>query len=577
MPKRTSDPTYLRNRASILAGSPPCHWCGAPATEADHLIEHDAGGTDTVDNLVPACKPCNARRGQRYKARKDLARKQQRENANNTNGFFHGTTPPPTPSKSLSFSENQPYLATVSAIEDEPVEIGREQPRLESARQGGWSFGDAVAAWAKTHQGITLMPWQVYALQGLLEADEDGDLIRREALISTARQQGKSVMLTALIGWYLTYFADDRGRAQNVLSTANQLDRAEAIFASLAPILVEHFGGKQLQAIGRKKVTMPNGSTWEIRAASSRLHGGSYDLIVVDELWNISPGTMDEALRPSMIARPNPLLACFSTAGDASSEAMIQMRERALDDIDTGKVSDTYFAEWSMPLGADPRDERWWRWANPALGTTVTMKALRAASTKESFLRAHLNQWITTRGAMLDAGVWESCQADVEMPAGGWLTIDSSVDDARYVGVRTSTLDGKVVVDTAFVVDTEDAMWAAVEQIMQDKSIKLGVTPTLQLHLPLSMNHRFTTIGYAELLKYTSLVRSMIQEGRVQHRGTRTLHEHMTRAVGVKTAQGYVISSQKSPGPIEIARCAIWAIALESKPQTKQKPILVVL
>ena len=49
MPKRTSDPTYLANRRAILTGSPLCHWCGnAQATEADHLIEHDRGGTDAV-------------------------------------------------------------------------------------------------------------------------------------------------------------------------------------------------------------------------------------------------------------------------------------------------------------------------------------------------------------------------------------------------------------------------------------------------------------------------------------------------------------------------------------------------
>jgi hypothetical protein len=54
------------------------------------------------------------------------------------------------------------------------------------------------------------------------------------------------------------------------------------------------------------------------------------------------------------------------------------------------------------------------------------------------------------------------------------------------------------------------------------------------------------------------------------------LAEHVNRAVGVKTAQGYVVSSQKSPGPIELARCLIWAVALVSRPQTKQKPMLVV-
>ena len=61
------DPTYKRNRASILTGSPLCHWCGtAKATQADHLIELDRGGDHSLENLVPSCGPCNATRGTRY-------------------------------------------------------------------------------------------------------------------------------------------------------------------------------------------------------------------------------------------------------------------------------------------------------------------------------------------------------------------------------------------------------------------------------------------------------------------------------------------------------------------------------
>ena len=229
-----------------------------------------------------------------------------------------------------------------------------------------------------------------------------------------------------------------------------------------------------------------------------------------------------------------------------------------------------------MPMGADPKDERWWGWANPALGTTVTMAALRAASKKESFLRAHLNQWITTRGAMLEPGVWESCLSSRTMPGGGVLAIDSSVDEARYVGTRATVVDGQIMVDVEFVVESEADMWEQVARVMQDKTVNLAVTPTLELHLPTDIARRAMTVGYGELLKYTSLVRAMIQEGRVIHTGARTLSEHMSRCVGVKTAQGYVLSSQKSPGPIEVARTAVWAIALVSRPQTKQKPMLVV-
>jgi hypothetical protein len=375
----------------------------------------------------------------------------------------------------------------------------------------------------------------------------------------------------------LTDYAALVGRPQSVLSTANQLDRAEAIFNSLAPVLVESFGGKQLQAIGRKSVKVGK-CEWVIRAASTRLHGGSYDLIVVDELWNIPAAVVDEALRPSQIARPNPLMSCWSTAGDLTSSAMIQMREQALSEIDRGEVGDLYFAEWSMPLGANPRDERWWSYANPSLGTTVTLSALRAASKKESFLRAHLNQWITAKGSMLDPGVWDALSVNMPMPSGGVLSIDSSIDEARYVGTRAVMVDGRCMVDLEFVVNTEEQMWAEVARVMADKNTVVAVTPTLEQHLPPTLNRRFTVVGYGELLRYTSLVKAMIMEERVcwPKGANGMLSEHMNRAVAVKTAQGLVLSSQKSPGPIEIARCAVWAIAKVSKPTTNQKPLLVV-
>ena len=96
MPKRTSDPTYLAARRAILQGDPPCHWCGAPATEADHLIEHDRGGTDTPDNLVPACKPCNSRRGNAYKNKRDAIRLANRTIATGPHaGTFFADDPPP--------------------------------------------------------------------------------------------------------------------------------------------------------------------------------------------------------------------------------------------------------------------------------------------------------------------------------------------------------------------------------------------------------------------------------------------------------------------------------------------------
>jgi hypothetical protein len=477
----------------------------------------------------------------------------------------------PAPIKRLFFDENQPELGGIDADVNASAEIGRELPRLETTGQGGWSYGPLVAEWAQKFMQTELMPWQIHALTGQLETDDAGEFVYREALVSTARQNGKSLALSALIGWFLTH---PWGRKVNVLSTANMLDRAESIHATVAPILVEYFGAKQMQALGRKSVTMPDGSKWEVRAASTRLHGGSYDLVVADEIFDIAGEIMDQAIRPTMIARQSPLLSMWSTAGDADSLFMQQLREQGIRDIDADVNNGLYFAEWSMPQG-DPHDESLWRWANPALGTTITLKALRAASKKDYFMRAHLNQWVSSRGAW-DIGNFAGCKTDREIPAGGVLAVDSSVSDARYVGVRAVQDGMETLLHVEFVTDSENEMWAEINRVMTDPKVTLAITPTLEIHMPTNLERRYSTVGYGELLKYTSLVQKMILEDKVKHTGSTALIEHMTRAVMVKTAQGAVLSSQKSPGPIELARVSVWACALVSKPVNSRKPMLVV-
>lgn len=60
-----------RHRQTIRRGEPPCYWCGQPidyqlrhphpdSYVVDHKIPLAAGGTDTLDNKVPAHRHCNA-------------------------------------------------------------------------------------------------------------------------------------------------------------------------------------------------------------------------------------------------------------------------------------------------------------------------------------------------------------------------------------------------------------------------------------------------------------------------------------------------------------------------------------
>jgi hypothetical protein len=585
-----NDPIYKANRKQILSDGKAtiCALCGkAGANTADHIVPLMFGGDNSIENLQPAHQSCNSRKGASQQAKKAAAQNLKRsqtdtppitqEPQKNTEKDFFPTKRQTPTLISTVFLENQSELAVTGEMQEHDWRIGREQPRLESVGVGAESYGAQVARWAERHMQMTLMPWQIHALSGQLAHDGDGVLQFRESLVSTARQNGKSVALQALIGWWMTEGAVIRKGPQSVMSVANKLDRAEAIFPLLANILVDSFGGKKLAAIGRKSVEMPDGSRWEIRAATKSLHGGSHDLIVCDELFDIDSEVVDTALRPSQIARKSPLLSMWSTAGDQNSETMIKLRQQAMADIDKGLPSLFYFAEWSMPGHLSPLDEKNYCWANPSLGTTITIEALRAVSKKDSFMRAHLNQWITARGAWLDLGVWEKNQTDIPMPDGGFLSVDSSVDDARYVGVRAAEVDGKVIVQTEFVTETEADMWAAIARVMENPEVQLLITPTLDIHVPLSLRRRTTITGYAELTKYTTLVRSMIHEGNVKHHGETLLADHCGRAVLVKTPSGAVVSSQRSPGPIELCRVMIWAVAQVSKPKQKTKPMMVIV
>lgn len=558
---------YRDNRAELLRDNPQCYICGAPATEADHLLEYDRGGTHELHNLAPSCKPCNSRRGQRYGEQKKRIVK------NKTEPFFSTDTEAPEPPLVIS-----PYKDLAGTSENQPTlpQVRDYFPRLETSGLSNLSYGPQVAQWAERHQNICLFEWQKHALFGQLSHDENGDLLFRESLCSTARQNGKSQGgLCPLIGWWLTDFARLRGTPQNVLSVANRLDRAESIFNLLAPILVEAFGGKAMRTFGRKSVTMPDGSMWEVRAASPNLHGGSYDLIVVDELFNVSEKCLSEALRPSQIARKNPLLSCWSTAGDESSTAMIHMRETAISEIERGERTRLYFAEWSIG-DRDWRNPENWIYANPALGKTITIEALQAVSKKDSFLRAHLNMWVSSRGSWLEEGVWASCKTEDPMPAGGVLAVEMSMDTNRYVGVRSSMFDGIVHTHVEFIVDNETALWSEIDRVMDDKLVALAITPTLEIHAPLHYRRRMTVVGQAEMLKWTGIAQKMIIEGRVKHSGQVSLSEHILRSVLVKTGMGVMISHKSSPGPIELAKCAVWGIALSSKYQNRAKPIMVV-
>ena len=551
-------------RAQVIQDEPVCHWCRrAPSSQADHVTELDQG-CDPYDraNIVGSCASCNARRGAIYVNKKTATRIQNR----NKISFSPKHNTPSPHSEIPSTSPNQPEPSGTSGGS---AIFGRIKPRLVTPVPPGESFGPALTAWSKRVLNIDLMDWQQRIVNDSLTVDDNGDFVFREACISTARQNGKSLVMRAVAGFMATEYAAARREPQTIVIVANQKRRSMALFRDVVRDLEDKFEMKVRWQNGDERINFPDGSSISVVAASAHAHGLTASVLLVDEVWDIGPDVVFTALRPSQIAVKNPMMMMFSTAGDQGSTVLLQLREQGIAAIDSGQPSALYFAEWSLPPGISLEDRSYWGWSNPALGTTITAKALELAfdsPNRQAFIRGHLNLWVDSTNSYLPINLWNDRKSDKPAPPTQWLTIDSSVDDSRYVGVSTAFDDGRVVVSVAFVVESAAQMWEEVVRIMHDQTVKLAVTPSLEIHCPPDLRRRMQIVGYAELLKWTAACRSMIVEDRVHHTGDIALAEHFARSVAVKTGGSIVLSSQKSPGPIELARCAVWGIMLASKP-----------
>ncbi|MGA1080740.1 MAG: HNH endonuclease [Steroidobacteraceae bacterium] len=575
---------YQANRRRFLdEWDGPCHWCKrAKAVEVDHIIPVAAGIDPTEQgNWVGSCKKCNARRGAEHLARTRAQRVAARSKAVKHPPEFFEQEATLTPTPIFCISENgldKPEPDGADQIAPDLAAGEQIQPRLVTPMLGGLSYGDQVAAVAKDLLGVELMPWQRMALNGQLEHDEAGNLVRRRSLVSVARQNGKTMALKAMILWALTKEPERRGESIMVISTAHQLDLAVEIFEAIAPILGKEFGAKVKWSYGRNEAIMPDGTRWLVQAATPKaFHGFSPTYIIADEVWNISRDVLLNGALPSQRVMKSPLLSCWSTAGTEDSHAMLQMREEGLRAIDEGRDTKLYMAEWSVPPGIDPmQSPDLWKMANPAIGYTLEPDVLRDESEqvdKAAFLRASLNIWISSERSWLPPGTFDALKVD-DIPAGGVLAVDSSIDDSLYCGVRAQRVgDDQIGVTVEFLSDSLASCWENIAAA--DASCdKIALTPSLFDLAPTQFDFKKVQVGTSEIYTHTGTIRQLITEGRIVHTGEQMLAEHVSRAVGVKSPRGYTLSSQKSSGPITLARCMIFAAALVARPSSRQKPAI---
>lgn len=72
--------TWQRLRRMVLAREPVCRSCQRePASEVDHIIALDKGGTNAMENLQGLCKPCHSRKTRAVDGRRQKGQWQPRK------------------------------------------------------------------------------------------------------------------------------------------------------------------------------------------------------------------------------------------------------------------------------------------------------------------------------------------------------------------------------------------------------------------------------------------------------------------------------------------------------------------
>jgi hypothetical protein len=456
-------------------------------------------------------------------------------------------------------------------------------PRLMSLphERAAASLGDEFAAWAETRTGRPLRWWQRLFAVRLLEVDDAGALVWDGALLSTARQVGKSWGLRELMLWRIEQ-GGRFGEPQDVMHTGKDLaickevQRPARLWAKAQP---GRFKVREVN--GQEEIELlADGSRWMLRAKEA-VYGYGASLGVVDEAWKVKAASIDEGLVPTMVERAQPQLLLASTAHRLATSLMLGRRQGALASLEDG--GGDLLVEWSAPPGAELDDVDAWRLASPHWTPRRQrliqrqLDALRAGEIDDpeepdpeaSFRAQWMNQWPRARvlegegEQLLPDGLWDSLADDLaptDSPVFVALEDDYGMGAAVAAAVRLD--DGRIEVDGWLCTDWNAAIHDAVRLGAHRQIRQLHVGASLLDRVPPALVAK--PAGTREVRAGLALLRDLAAGGVLAHDGNGgQLADALAKARVKEAASGLALAGN---GSRHLVRALVWAVLAAHKP-----------
>jgi hypothetical protein len=246
--------------------------------------------------------------------------------------------------------------------------------------------------------GTPLMGWQQQVADVALEIDPaDGLLAYREIVLTVPRQSGKTTLLLAV----MTHRALGFGQRQRILYTAQTRNDARKKWEDEHVAVLESSPLRAMFRVrrsnGAEAIRWRNGSMHGVTSSTEKAgHGETLDLGVIDEAFAHEDDRLEQALKPTMVTRPQPQLWIVSTAGTLKSTYLREKVEAGRLAAEAGISSGVAYFEWSASPDTDPADEAARYGYMPALGQTVRPDGIAAdyqTMKLDEYRRAYMNQW----------------------------------------------------------------------------------------------------------------------------------------------------------------------------------------
>lgn len=449
---------------------------------------------------------------------------------------------------------NVPWLDTLREVPENAT-----WPRLMTVphpRAIG-SLGPLAADFAQARRGRPWRWWQRLLATRLLEVDSAGLLVWEVALLTMARQLGKTWLLADLCGWRQE--SDHFSTEQLILSTGKdiavcrEMQRPARVRAKARR---DEYHVREVN--GQEEIErLDTHSRWMVRAKES-VYGISATLATVDESWKVAAAIVDEGIIPTMVEQDETQLLLCSTAHRKATALMIGRRASGLADLGTGDGA--LMLEWSAPPDAELDDRDGWRLASPhwtPKRERWIADRLTAALSGESddvdepdpvaaFRAQWLNQWPAKRTAvargelLIEPDAWSACSGSVDSDGSRiWIGVEDNYGAGAAVAAAVR-LDGGLVGVDGWTVDTVDEAVRQVRLLIAShQRARLMVGATAIRRVPASL-HPQPHSG-AQTRTGLAALRELVDSGVLVHEPSADLDRQLSSARVTRAATGLLL------------------------------------